>query len=533
MNKMAKLLLTALIFTSWAKAGLGYEWNLWMIDLVVLFVALSLIGSRSGKSRSFALSLAPILVFGFYIFLSFLNPRYVTLDVKEWNEINADKYFSEETNFEKIGMLSNGFRNINAVREKDPQLALTLFFDLKNRYFDRFDGTDSPSANLLNAYEEKIGRKPIEFLPSIPLRNSPSIHASIHFLFQLTFGIVTFFALRTRNEIRNFVWVIGVNGGLLALIGIIQKVHYVPSDSLKEIFGIWDAPEPRYFYSSFTYKNHWCAFALLSLFAVIALLYYQFKHATKKIIHSKSILFLATISVCLLISIPHSGSRSGFAILVFVLACFVYKFLVGSKISGRKFNWSLVATSAAALSAIIAFSFYINRDTTKEMLTNTNTQFTDVSNQQLPLRILLWTDLVNQINAETLWGSGFDSYPAINPIHQSKEVRERRSIGLENAHNPYTPLIGHGHSDFLEFISEFGIPFFMLLIFFPILATAGIIHNPSPFPKIILLGCLAFLLYFLVDFPTRSPACLLLFSSTLGFSFRYAQLTNSRHNSKN
>ena len=167
------------------------------------------------------------------------------------------------------------------------------------------------------------------------------------------------------------------------------------------------------------------------------------------------------------------------------------------------------------------------------MLINTKSQITEASNRQLPMRVLLWTDLVNQIGHETLRGYGFNSYPAINPIHQSKEVRERRSIGLDNAHNPYTPLIGRGHSDFLEFISEFGIPFFMLLIFFPILATAGIIHNPSPFPKIILVGCLAFLLYFLIDFPSRSPACLLLFSSTLGFALRYAKLTQSRHNSKN
>ena len=128
-------------------------------------------------NRPFALSLAPILVFGFYIFLSFLNPKYVTLNLKEWNEFNAGKYFSEETNLEKVGMLSNGFRNINADREKDPQLALTLFFDLKNRYFDRFEDTGSPCKNLLNAYEEKIDHKPIESLPSIPLRNSSSIHS--------------------------------------------------------------------------------------------------------------------------------------------------------------------------------------------------------------------------------------------------------------------------------------------------------------------------------------------------------------------
>ena len=113
--------------------------------------------------------------------------------MKEWNEMDAGKYFSEEKDLEKIAVLSNGFRNINAVREKDPQLALTLFFDLKNRFFDQFSETDSPCADFLKAYEEKIRRKPIEFLPSVPLRNSRSMQASIHFLFQLTFGIATYF----------------------------------------------------------------------------------------------------------------------------------------------------------------------------------------------------------------------------------------------------------------------------------------------------------------------------------------------------
>ena len=533
MNNTAKLLLTALIFTSWAKAGLQYDWLLWIVDLVVLVIAILTLLKRGERARDLALSLAPILVFGFYVFLSFLNPRYVTLTVEEWNEMNAGKYFSEEKNLEKIAMLSNGFWNINAVREKDPQLGLTLFFDLKNRFFDQFGETDSPGANFLKIYEEKIWGDPIEYLPSVPLRNSSSIHATVHFLFQLIFGIATYFSLSTRNEIRNFIWVVGANGGLLALVGILQKIHYVPSDELKEIFGLWDAPEPRYFYSSFTYKNHWCAFALLSLFSVLALLYYQLKNTPIKIIHSKSILFLSTIIVCLLLSIPHSGSRSGFAILIFGLVCFLCFFLIGRKNTERKVIAAVTISSFVFFSSVIAFSFFINRSTSKEMLNNTVSQISEASSRQLPMRFLLWNDLVNQIGEETLWGYGFNSYPAINPIHQSKEVRERRSIGLDKAHIPYTPLIGRGHNDFLEFISEFGIPFFMLLLILPILATARIVHNPSPFPKIALIGCMAFLLYFLVDFPSRSPACLILFTSTLGFSLKYAKLTHSSTHSKN
>ena len=533
MNKLAKLLLSVFVFTSWAKAGLGYQWNLWLVDLVVSIVLLTFLVSHPNKLKALSLTVIPLVVVGVIIFVSFLNPSFKTLDIKEWKELNAEGYLSEEPNLEKVALLTNGFRNINAVRKKDPQLALTLFFDLKNRYYDQFQDFGSPCTNLLQAYEEKITCKHIDAFPSVALRNTSSIHSAIHFLFQLTFGVATYFALRTRSEIRTFALVIVINGGLLALIGIFQKVYYLPGEEVKEIFGIWDAPEPRYFYSSFTYKNHWCAFAILSLFSVIALLYDQFKKTAKKITHNKSVFLLAAILTCLLISIPHSGSRSGVVILLFTSGCFAFNFLIRSKIFGKKFSRLSAGTSLALIISVLAFSFYLNRDTSKEMLINTKSQFSDASNQQLPLRFLLWKDLVEQISHKTLWGYGHNSYPAINPIHQSKDVRERRSIGLEHAHNRYTPLVGRGHSDFLEFISEFGIPIFMLLSLYPIIACAAIIRNPSAFPKIILVGCIAFLLYFLVDFPFRSPVCLLLFASTLGFSARYAKLTVSHDSSKN
>ena len=54
MNKTAKLLLSTLLFTSWAKAGLEYDWILWAVDLVVLVVVLSTLVSRSDRGRHFA-----------------------------------------------------------------------------------------------------------------------------------------------------------------------------------------------------------------------------------------------------------------------------------------------------------------------------------------------------------------------------------------------------------------------------------------------------------------------------------------------
>ena len=35
----------------------------------------------------------------------------------------------------------------------------------------------------------------------------------------------------------------GINSGLLAIVGLWQKLNYIPSDNLLEILGIWDTPE--------------------------------------------------------------------------------------------------------------------------------------------------------------------------------------------------------------------------------------------------------------------------------------------------
>ena len=78
MNNTAKLLLTALIFTSWAKAGLQYDWLLWIVDLVVLVMVLFNTCIPPDRGRHFALLWTSHSRVCLYVFLSFLEPRYNT-----------------------------------------------------------------------------------------------------------------------------------------------------------------------------------------------------------------------------------------------------------------------------------------------------------------------------------------------------------------------------------------------------------------------------------------------------------------------
>ena len=521
-----------LILTSWAKAGLGHPINLWIVDVIVLFSILSLLLNDKKYRRRIMLSFLPIVLVCLHCMVSWTNPSYRIIPQEDMKKIDFDQYFSRETNVEKIEILRNGFRNIAVAQDKDPKLALAIFLDLKNQFHDKYGQADSPCLDLLELYEDKLKNDPIPFLPETPFSDNSSIYSSIHFVCQLAFGVLIFLSLRTRREIRFFIYLVAINGGFLALAGIIQKLNYVPDENLKEIFGIWDTPEPRYFFSSFTYKNHWVSFALLCLFASLAILCRQIKNCRGKIIHEKRLLPII-LSVCLLIAaIPYSGSRSGVTVLLFCSVAFFCRILFKLRSDIYKHKITVLGSSLT-LVLLLCFSFSMSRATSQEMLNNTLSQYHDFKAGKSPLRFSLWKDLIRQIRHTPVWGSGFDSYRAINPLYQSKEIRTQRSYGLEFAHNNYTPLVGHGHCDVLEYASEFGIPLVIIFFLYPLLCLRITLKCPSEFPIILLIGCLSFLLFSLVDFPSRTPVCLLLCGALLGASAKYAELTPPAGSRKN
>ena len=164
---------------------------------------------------------------------------------------------------------------------------------------------------------------------------------------------------------------------------------------------------------------------------------------------------------------------------------------------------------------------YDNRNDFKHYITN----FTKRSSYK---NSALGRSQGTNINQDFL-GFGYDSYGSINPIFQSPKVREIRSRLLDNSHQTFVPLVGHGHSDLLEHISEFGWVGFSLS-FLPLLLISmrNFLFDPSIFNQSISGGILCFLAYCCIDFPTRSPACLILISLLAGLSLKYNQLSLSK-----
>ena len=160
------------------------------------------------------------------------------------------------------------------------------------------------------------------------------------------------------------------------------------------------------------------------------------------------------------------------------------------------------------------------------MVSNFDSQVNNLKAGKLPFRILLWKDLVSQISEKPIFGYGFGSYKIVNPIFQSLETRNERSLGLQHAHVEYTPLVRYGHNDWLEKVSEFGLFGFLLIVPYLFYIFKFLFLTRSDTTRVLLLGSVLFLLYSIVDFPSQTPACLLYFSIITGCAFKYSVLSS-------
>ena len=526
-NLTTKVLISLVILVSWAKAGLAGVWILHTINLLVFALSITLLKSKE-KIRFRLLSIFPIIILSTQFLLSYSNPLFTIIDESGWAKLNIDKYFSQETDIHKVILVSKVFKDIETLSDQKPELALAIFFDFKNHFFDKYSSYDGPTANLIFEFERMIQNHPNPFIPSSVLSNKGLLIDFINTISQVLIGFILFFNINKRKQIRSILLVLSINIGILAFVGILQKLNYTPSDSRLEIFGIWNTPEPRYFFSSFTYKNHWSAFALMGVSTSIALLVDSYrrygKSFTKKI--SNFLLFIAALFI--VISIPLSGSRSGtiLMILSFALLSFTTLKFFGFLTSKNVILFLIVII----LGNIGLFSFIskINSNTTNEMTNNFKSQFTDLTQGKPPLRMLLWNDLLAQIKKKPIYGYGFNSYKTINPLFQSPEVRKLREKGVQSARQKYTPLIGYAHNDWLERISEFGLIGLLCVTPFLYFIFIQLFKGYSLFNKLMLIGLVIYLIYSFIDFPSQTPACLILFSTLVGITLKYAFLTQKK-----
>ena len=520
-----------LVVISWGKAGLLSPWGEWFIATVVLTGVIGVLLLRSSEGGSFVFPWKPLAPFALFVCLvvtSLFNPTHHRPD-----EISFDlEAFEEAARHEPalVPLVGDEFSDIQALARTDPGRAIALFYRFRMDFQQKFGLVDSRFGSFIERYEKNLKLGHSRWLPSCVTADATTWKKCYPVALLALQAVMLWHFLKSRRLIRRLLLTIVVNGLLLAVAGTLQKLSYDPGDNIKEIWGLWDAPEPRYYFASFTYKNHWSAFSLLCLGVATGLAWREI-HRKGSMAWRKSMLpCCVTAAVLIAITIPLSGSRSGTFFLVIFLICLAFasgwsatggfsrplKRLVA--FGGAVFACILVASS------ILWFGAGLHRETKSEAIGNTLQQWESLQKGSMPMRYYLWKDTWTMFLDKPVFGHGLGSFRALHPLYQSQEYKKQREFGLEYAHRRLKPLTEHSHNDWFQYLAETGIVGVTLLVIVPALGMwqhRRLWRTPMIWS---LLGCLLLATYSFVDFPSRTPACLVLFVTTFALTLKYAAL---------
>ena len=544
--------LLLVIVVSWAKAGLA-DWSVFFIAAVVLIgvAGTPLLRKREtgGDAEIPWKATIPILIFAVICVVGCLNPSYkkpstdsaayadrdlwVTLATKDSRQL-LDKVQSGQMeweewqnhrNFLKTVLLPELFRFKQRVENGDAHGALARLL-LANRHL-----SDHPTETLFKPifaiYIEDVEADAFPWLPS-------SVYGSMEwsglYLLVLVFiqGIWVFNYLATRSAIRWFFCALAINCTLLAIAGIIQKLAYDPRSGHPEIWGVWKAPEPRYFFASFTYKNHWCAYAALG-FGILAGLTTNWLRRYRSEIFRNSPLPLLLLSMgILIVAITYSGSVLG-VLLALSLAipffAFFLSFFVPRKI-GFHFLCVLVAIiiPASGTWLILESQPEIKRETFQKV----SERWQALEEGRMPWRYYHSKDSLSMFSARPAWGWGMGSTATMYPKFVSTEIIVESREVLQYAHHGERFFgLKYSHNDWFQYLAETGVCGVVLLMLTPMLALRGRRFSSSlALWPLIACGSLALFSFF--DFPSRTPACFIFFAVVFAASLKYATRSGSQ-----
>jgi O-antigen ligase len=284
----------------------------------------------------------------------------------------------------------------------------------------------------------------------------------------------------TPRQVRGLLWILVVTAATLAIIGVPFKFS-----GQHLILGRWEAPE-GYFYATFLYHNHWCAFALLGV-AAAAALFESCKNLAARCC-------LAILGGVIAASAPVSVSRLGtLAMVVFGAVVIVMSCRKRRPAARRSFALPVVAASILCGVLLIAagttYEFRVHDghygDRTWGKLLHAN---------PFDLRAQIAADTLTMIKDKPWFGWGLGGFGGAFRFYQRASTRIVANEGR-------VTLYDHPHNDWLEKFAEFGLVGFTLLVT-PVIfwIKRAIDQGPrSGQDKWILIGCVGLLIFAIGD----------------------------------
>ncbi len=283
------------------------------------------------------------------------------------------------------------------------------------------------------------------------------------------------------RQFRALLWIFAGTAAVLAVAGIPFKFS---GQTL--ILGKWPAPE-WYFYSTFLYHNHWCAYALFALGAVAALFAESSRLATRGL--------LAIMGTVLVASAPLSVSRLGtIAMALFVLAIIVVVVMGAREPFQKRFKaWpAVVACILVGIFATAGAALHFSQNQNAPGGQRTWTRL--LHSNPFGIRQSLAEDTLLMFRDKPWFGCGLGAFGGAFRFYQREETRVVYNNGR-------ITLYDHPHNDWLEMLAELGLvgTFLALAPGLAWLKLAAPFSIRSQRDKWIIGGCVALFLFALGD----------------------------------
>lgn len=317
--------------------------------------------------------------------------------------------------------------------------------------------------------------------------------------------------------------VVAANGALLSIIGILQKV----TGAKHILWSLEKANTGGYFFATIIYKNHAGAYLNLVLILCVALLYWHFARAERRMERASPAPVFAFAAVVLGLGVLLTNSRGAILLLMlFTLIAFI-GFIVRCTLyrgEGRS-PWTIVVLCAIFALFIGLGSYFLNTGKAFDRISKLINDGREDSSVMTRNSARAATLDMARDHIVTGWGAGSfrhyfpvyqRNYPEIYDVPWRKEARLRWE---------YT------HNDYVQLLAELGLIGAAIIT---AMLGCGVRHLlrhrvwQRPHLMFVLLALVITAMHAWVDFQFHNPAILLLWCASAALVGRWAELETRR-----
>jgi hypothetical protein len=323
-------------------------------------------------------------------------------------------------------------------------------------------------------------------------------------------------AFTRRRTIQLLLVALAVNGVLLALFGVVQKLL-----GNEKIF--WVLPSPSlWFFASFVYKNHAAAYLNLALTVTVALAAWYYVRGLRRHEKSNPAGLFAFFALGIAVSVLASYARGAtLAMLGFLIVC-AGAFVLHRRALPAENRNPIIGVALLLVFGVFLFTGY-RALRSRDAFDHLRAGFTQ-QDRALEGRRVATAAALEMLAEHRLLGVGAGAFRHVFPIYQAKHPVLTMSLG-ERRHWE------HAHNDLVQFPIELGLAgcaLGLLGLGYGLLVLVRHRFWASPPAACTVLGLLLLVPYAGWDFPFQCPAILITWGALWPAAALWARLEDPR-----